>query len=182
MRGPRVMSFCTYKAKHVALNVRLAGIAGSFGHLGDCMTRRIKYQRAMLLKQVSRADIFKLFALPGTTRAAAQKLVARYMGDAPVPPAWSRAGIEGVFGKSIASRWARHIQHRPQGYEPSPTGYRGRRWVVQALADFTAANKNTPMKPTAASCPLILDEFWYFASTTGALREPAPATDSTPRA
>lgn len=142
------------------------------------MTRRINYKRAMQLKQVSRADIFKLFALPGTTRAAAQKLVAQYMGDAPVPPAWSRAGIESLFGKAIASRWARHIQHRPQGYEPSPTGFRGRCWVVQTLPDFKAASKSAPVKPSVASRPLIMDEFWYFASAARALSEPAPAADS----
>lgn len=146
------------------------------------MTRRTNYKRAMRLKQVSRADLFKLFALPGTTRAEAQKLVAEYMGNAPVPPAWTRAGIESAFGKAIASRWARHIQYRPQGYEPSPTGFRGRRWVVQTLHDFKAASKSAPVKPSVASRPLIMDEFWYFASAAGALREPASATDSAPEA
>ena len=142
------------------------------------MTRRTNYKRAMPPKQVSRANISKLFALPGTTRAATRKLVAQYMGDAPVPPAWSRAGIESVFGKTIASRWARHIQHRPQGYERSPTRFRGRRWIVQTLADFKAASQSAPVKPPVVSRALLIDEFWYFASAAGALSEPAPATDS----
>jgi hypothetical protein len=137
------------------------------------MTRFTRRARFTRLNQVTRADLLKLFSLPGATRAETRELVRRYIGDAPVPPAWSRAGVEGTFGRVIASRWARHVQHRPSGYV-SGANARGSQWVVQTMHDIVAASRNAK-SPAAGGTPpalasrrtIVPDEFWLAA---GAMR------------
>ena len=137
------------------------------------MTRFSRRSRFTTLNQVTRADLLKLFSRPGATRAETRELVSRYIGDAPVPPAWSRAGVEGTFGRVIASRWARHVQHRPSGFV-SGAKARGSQWVVQTMHDIAAAGGNAK-SPAPGGTPLELasrrmivpDEFWLAA---GAMR------------
>lgn len=121
---------------------------------------------------VTRARLIRALSAPGRSRKAVLEIVARYMGDSPVPPAWTLAGIRGVFGSRVAHEWARHIRHL------SPAAYRSkdRRWlhpVVQTAYDFGT----TPEAMKAAQAagvdsdqahkaelmpPVFLDEAWQF--------------------
>lgn len=84
---------------------------------------------------VTRARLIRALSTPGRSRKDVLEVVTRYMGDSPVPPAWSLASIRGVFGRRVAREWARHLRHL------SPGAYRGkdRRWlhpVAQTAYDF----------------------------------------------
>ena len=48
--------------------------------------------------QVTRADLIKAFSFPGVPRSRTLELVKQYMGDAPLPPVWSKASVQGTFG------------------------------------------------------------------------------------
>lgn len=86
--------------------------------------------------QVTRARLIRAFSTPGRSRAEVVEAVRRYMGDSPVPPTWSLAGVRGALGGSIARQWARHIRHLgAAGYRDKKT----HRWlypVVQSIHDF----------------------------------------------
>ena len=81
----------------------------------------------------SRRALLRAFSAPGRARAEVHDVVTRFMGDSPVPPAWTLVGVRGVFGRRIAREWARHLRHRVSGFEP---GVRGRQWRVQTVYDF----------------------------------------------
>lgn len=84
---------------------------------------------------VTRARLIRALSTPDRSRKDDLEIIARYMGDSPVPPVWSLASIRGVFGHRVAREWAKHIRHL------SPAAYRSkeRRWlhpVVQTAYDF----------------------------------------------
>lgn len=118
--------------------------------------------------QVTRADLIKAFSFHGVPRDETLAVVSRYMGSAPVPPVWSRTSVEGTFGKRIAARWARRIQHRPAGCQRNAEG-RVVRWISQTLHDFAPsfqermANQVAPKEPVTRSKLLLVDEYWLLA-------------------
>lgn len=85
---------------------------------------------------VTRRALIKAFSSPARTRQQTMEIVARYMGDAPVPPAWSRGGVQANFGKAIARAWARKIRHLGMASHAATPGGRRVFSVVQSIHDF----------------------------------------------
>jgi hypothetical protein len=85
--------------------------------------------------KVTRAALIRAFSSPARSRTEVGEIVARYMGDSPVPPSWSIASVRGVFGRRIAREWARHIRHLQAASHRGENG----RWLhplVQTAYDF----------------------------------------------
>lgn len=103
-------------------------------------------------KRLERADIVAAFSGPHLTRRETMELVQRYMGSAPVPPAWTLASVRGVFGQRVARRWARHLRHRPAGVYRDPDSGRWLHPVVQTAYDFGVSPEN--LAPLSEGTPL----------------------------
>lgn len=87
-------------------------------------------------KTVTRAALVRTFASPGRSRSETTAIVSRYMGNNPVPPAWSLASVRGVFGNAIARAWAKKIRHLRLATFRDPETMRWLTPVVQTAYDF----------------------------------------------
>lgn len=85
---------------------------------------------------VTRRALIKAFSSPARTRQQTMEIVGRYMGDAPVPPAWSRGGVQENFGKAIARAWARKIRHLGMASHAATPGGCRVFTVVQSIHDL----------------------------------------------
>lgn len=126
---------------------------------------------------VTRRALIKAFSSPARTRKQTMEIVARYMGDAPVPPAWSRGGVHANFGKAIARAWARKIRHLGIASHAASPGGRRLFNVVQSIHDFPGgaaflATKSDPGDQREAADllasnrkpPMLVDEFHMLLS------------------
>lgn len=128
-------------------------------------------------KTVTRAALISAFSSHKRSRRETAEIVRKYMGDNPVPPAWSLASVRGTFGPDIARAWAKKIRHlNSASFRDPSTGH----WltpVAQTAYDFGAtpqAQSATPVtlgelsallksgrgpySNTGHNLPLIIDE------------------------
>ena len=133
-----------------------------------------KWKRMPMLCRLTLTDVRKAFTVASISTSERDAIVAKYMGNSPVPPSWSYVSVRGTFGKKVARIWARKLRHRPAGvYRDSESG----RWLhpaVQTTYDFGITPRQTPdqdgidtlkAKLTTTDCEILLDEFWRFGKT-----------------
>jgi len=100
------------------------------------MFRAKPWRPSSVAPQVTRRKLIRAFSTPDRTRAEVLSLLTEYMGNSPVPPAWGRLGVRGIFGRKVERLWARHIHGlRPAAYRDPESG----RWlhpVTQTAYDF----------------------------------------------
>lgn len=87
-------------------------------------------------KTVTRAALVRAFTSPGRSRSQTNAIVARYIGNNPVPPVWSLASVRGVFGTAVARSWAKKIRHLRLATYRDPETTRWLIPVVQTAYDF----------------------------------------------
>ncbi len=93
---------------------------------------------------VSRKAVVRALSVHGASRERVGELVAIYMGESPVPPAWGRLAVRGTFGSEIERRWSRYVRSRPAAGFRDPAG--GGRWVqpfAQTAHDFGVVENAT---------------------------------------
>lgn len=123
-----------------------------------CRARKWKRKLRTTPNHLTVADIRKAFSVRTITPEDRNKIVMRYMGDSPVPPAWTYAGVRGTFGNKIARVWARKLRHRPSGIYRDHSG----RWVhfvTQSIHDFEKSMPKGGNPVTVDSSKFIVDEF-----------------------
>lgn len=126
-----------------------------------CALRPTRRSRREIV--VSREALIRAFSSPDLPRSEVLRVVAEYMGDSAVPPAWSKLGVRATFGKQIERRWSRYIRRlRPASYRAE-----NGRWVtpiVQCAAQFGEFEKIASSAVDAARRvpPVFVDEFHYY--------------------
>lgn len=106
-------------------------------------------------ERLTRADLVKAFSGPAIPRQQTMEIVAQYMGNSPVPPAWSYAGVRGTFGKKAARMWAKKLRHRMPGVYRDPKSGRWLHPVVQSVYDFgTTPEKLRSMADMLKAAPV----------------------------
>lgn len=111
---------------------------------------------------VTRAKLIKALRCPSISRKQLISIVDRYMGDCPVPPQWSKAAVEGTFGKRVASLWARKISPLSIASFKSESG-RTVFPVVQSIHEFKDLHKIRTVLDSKKKL-MVIDEAWRILS------------------
>lgn len=124
---------------------------------------------------VTRAMLIRALAAPERTRCEVMSIVSKYVGNSPVPPAWSRIGVRGTFGRKVERLWSRHIKdlrvatYREAGRNLTP--------VVQTAYDFGSTPEELRQMADKRPGPvgsMIMSDLTAMVQSAQSAGDPAP--------